>query len=154
MSSVDHTGIRVIPPVYMVTLLIAGFYLNYVSPWRIGEGAILSIAGWVLLSCSLALLLWTMATMKKSGSNVDARKAATLLLSHGPFKYSRNPIYLSSVFLFPSLGLINNSVWLALAGIVLFFILIGKILPREEAHMTLKFGDAYREYCKSTRRWL
>jgi len=92
--------------------------------------------------------------MHRAGTNVRPDRPATALVTGGPFRFSRNPLYLSLITLYVGITLLFDALWpLILLVPVLAFVHWG-IVKREEHYLELKFGDAYRDYKTRVRRWI
>lgn len=100
----------------------------------------------------IALLIWSLWTLKRHGTTVRPDRAADVLVTDGPFRIRRNPIYLAHVLLLFGVAELTKNIWfvilaIAYAGLVTWL----AILP-EERHLEARFGDAYRDYKARTRR--
>jgi len=92
--------------------------------------------------------------MHRAGTNVRPDRPATALVTGGPFRFSRNPLYVSLIALYLGITLLFDALWpLILLIPVLAFVHWGIVL-REERYLELKFGDAYRDYKTRVRRWI
>ena len=147
-------SIRIIPPLYIVALIMLGYGLQWLLPWSLQAESSWRTAGFLITVVSFCLYLWTVWTMKASGTTIDMRKPARTLLVHGPFRFSRNPMYLAALLLFAGLGLITNAVWFWLSGAVFQQILQHLIVPIEERQLAELFTDRYQNYRQQVRRWL
>ena len=92
--------------------------------------------------------------MKQAGTNINPLQPATSLVTTGPFRFSRNPLYLSLTLLFAGLSLILNSLWGLIALAPVLAILHFGVILREERYLEAKFGESYRQYRTQVRRWL
>lgn len=107
---------------------------------------VLAVAGWLAISGVRAF--------KRGGTNVDPRQPALVLVRDGPYRFTRNPMYLGMVVLQIGLGLAFSLDWaMFLAPAVLLILHFGVVL-KEEAYLLELFGDPYRAYLKETQRWL
>ncbi len=110
--------------------------------------------GAALIALGLGFDLWAMVTMWRHRANILPHRAATALVTHGPFAWSRNPIYLGNTILLAGVGFAAAIPWflpLALAAAVTVAQLA---IVREEAHLNARFGRAWRNYAATTSRWL
>lgn len=99
-------------------------------------------------------MLWAGITMTRAGTSFDPRQPSTAIVQHGPYAFSRNPIYLADVLLY--LAVVAVSGWLAvllLLPLVLWVVHWG-VIVREERYLQNKFGSLYRDYQNKVRRWL
>jgi protein-S-isoprenylcysteine O-methyltransferase Ste14 len=81
-------------------------------------------------------------------------KPTTALVTEGPFRYSRNPIYLALTLLYVGVALLINALWILLLIVPVLLVIRYGVIAREEAYLTRKFGDTYRQYTARVQRWL
>ena len=103
---------------------------------------------------ALALVAWAIVTITRAGSNVPTNLPTTTVVERGPYRLTRNPIYLGM-----SLGLIGlaigfDDLWLLLMLVPFALVIRYGVVAREEAYLERKFGDVYRGYRSRVRRWL
>lgn len=92
--------------------------------------------------------------MTRAGTNVPTNRPTTAMVDKGPYRFTRNPIYLGMFGGLFGLAIAFDTLWL-LATLVLFALVIRYgVVAREEAYLERKFGEAYRAYRKRVRRWL
>jgi protein-S-isoprenylcysteine O-methyltransferase Ste14 len=98
--------------------------------------------------------LSALVAMKTAGTNVNPAKPALTIVHGGPFRFTRNPMYLALCLLQVALGFFLND-WITLLFVVplALFLHYGVIL-REERYLTAKFGEPYLELKRQVRRWL
>jgi protein-S-isoprenylcysteine O-methyltransferase Ste14 len=89
-----------------------------------------------------------------AGSNVPTRLPTTTIVDTGPYRFTRNPIYLGMVLGLIGLAIASNSLWLLLTLVPFVLVIRYGVVAREEAYLQRKFGDAYRRYRSRVRRWL
>jgi protein-S-isoprenylcysteine O-methyltransferase Ste14 len=145
----------ILPPAPYAAALIGGWWLDRnVLPLEWRWGAANALFGWTLVGGGLLLFGWTLATLWLHRTTVNPYRAANSLCVGGPFRFSRNPIYLGDWFLLAGISLLLGTEWpLAFAPLIWFMIRYG-VIRHEEAHLEAKFGDAYRDYKRQVRRWL
>lgn len=153
-SPKDNPGVIAPPPLIYGAALILGLLLHRIFP------AVLLPFPWNLafglpLMAMSALLAWSaFRAMRLAGTNVDPAKPATALVVDGPFRFTRNPLYLSLTLQYAGLTFVLNAVWvLALLPVVLAVIRYG-VIAREERYLEGKFGEEYRRYKATVRRWV
>jgi protein-S-isoprenylcysteine O-methyltransferase Ste14 len=100
------------------------------------------------------LALHAVVVLKKRGTFIDTNKPATQIVEDGPFRFSRNPMYLSLVVALLALSALFLSIWFFLAAIALWWIIDRIAVAPEEAYLEHKFGDRYAEYRSRVRRWI
>ena len=117
------------------------------EPWRVPAGAGLTVAG-------IALFVWGVLTMTRARTGVMFERPAVALILRGPYRWSRNPMYVAFVVGYVGLAALFNSLW-PLLILPAPLVLVGSlVIAREEQYLRTKFGAAYDAYCRSVRRWL
>jgi protein-S-isoprenylcysteine O-methyltransferase Ste14 len=114
-------------------------------------------AGWVgaaVFVIALALFAWAIATITRAGSNVPTNRPTTTIVDAGPYRFTRNPIYLGMFFGLIGLAIAFDCIWLLVALVIFALVIRYGVVAREEAYLERKFGDAYGRYRSRVRRWL
>ena len=114
------------------------------------------VALWVgiaLLILGAALNVWGAFSLREAGTNINPSLPATVLVMSGPFRFSRNPLYVAGSLLFLGLALTLNSLWGVLALVPLLVVMHYGVILREERYLKGKFGESYRQYCSAVRRY-
>ena len=150
----EGPGLSVPPPVlYLVSLLI-GIGLNDLWPLSTVPGWWGAISGMAFLMAALMIVVPVLLRFRRAGTPFDVRKAASVLIVDGPFRFSRHPSYVSLTVLYVGLGLLLNNGWGLLLLIPLLFGMDQWIVRKVEHHLEAKFGQEYRRYKATVRRWL
>jgi protein-S-isoprenylcysteine O-methyltransferase Ste14 len=139
------------PPLVYLASLAIGTLLQFAMPLPFLPAPLLG-AG--LIVVALALLSYSIAEFRAAGTPVPARKPTRVIVRTGPYRISRNPIYLAYSLLQLGIAIWANSLWLVATllgavGVIDFF-----VIPREERYLEHKFGAEYLDYKDSVRRWL
>ena len=92
--------------------------------------------------------------MRAAGTNVRPSLPATAIVTTGPFRFSRNPLYCSLTLLYLGLTAIFNTWWGLIVLVPLLLVMHFGVVLREERYLERKFGDTYRQYRMSVRRYL
>ena len=92
--------------------------------------------------------------MRRAGTNIYPEKPATALVEAGPFRFTRNPLYVALTILFAALSVEMNMAWGFVILVPLLVVMHYGVIRREEAYLDGKFGDAYRGYRSRVRRYL
>lgn len=144
------------PPLLLVALIVAAWALGRLQPlpWPGLDDQPARLIGLGLGAAGIALLAWAALTLRRHRTTILPNKGADALVTDGPFRFRRNPIYLADVLILLGLAELTKNVWLVLAAL-LFAVLVTwlAILP-EERHLEDRFGEAYRDYKARTRRWI
>ena len=153
-ASPDTAQVLVLPPLVYGAAFIIGLLLHLRFPLHILPPTLAQGIGvvCVLVSCPLALM--TLHALSRAHTPVDPMKPTTALVTEGPFRYSRNPIYVALTLLYLGVAFLVNALWILLLVVPALVVLRYGVIAREEAYLTRKFGDAYRQYTAQVRRWL
>lgn len=146
---------RVLPPVLFLASIVLGVALGWAAPLRLGAaGGLRVLAGCALIALGVGAAGWAIAWMRRTRQDPDPRKSTPELILAGPFRHSRNPIYVGMAALQAGLALALGNLWLLLLLAPTLWILTRYVIEREEAYLAGKFGEAYESYRRSVRRWL
>ncbi len=110
--------------------------------------------GILVFVVALALATWAIVTMTKAGSNVPTNRPTTTIVESGPYRFTRNPIYLGMFGGLIGLAIAFDTLWLLLMLVPFALVIRYGVVAREEAYLERKFGDLYRGYRLRVRRWL
>ncbi len=153
----DRSGVRLFPPLIFAATLGAAFLIHWRFPLHIVPAELvrpLRIAGIIFLLPWLGQAIWALATFRRTGTTANPAGGSTALALAGPYRYSRNPMYLGLVMLTVGIGLVANTLWPLLLLPILVVALRRKVIDHEERYLTAKFGEPYRAYMARVRRWL
>ncbi len=144
------------PPVLLVAAIVASAGLSSVYPlaWPGVDDTPARLVGLGIGALGLALIIASIVTLRRYETTVLPDKAATALVTTGPYRFFRNPIYLGDAMMLFGLAEVTKNVWFVIAAL-LFAVLVTplQIIP-EERHLEARFGDAYLEYKKRAKRWI
>ena len=153
--SAHRPATLILPPAPYAAAVVGGWWLDRnVQALPLDLGAATQALGWLLVGVGLALFCWTLATFWRHRTTVNPYKAASRLCTGGPFRFSRNPIYVGDWFILAGAALLLQTAWPLLFAPLVWLALRYGVIRHEEAHLEAKFGDAYRDYRARVRRWL
>ncbi len=112
------------------------------------------IAGSFTLLVAVSLASWGIVEMKMRQTPIKPGLCPTRLVTTGPFRFTRNPLYLALLLVLAAIAIIKNSMWLVLGTGALLLLLDRYIVIREEAAIANAFGAEYSAYVARVRRWL
>jgi protein-S-isoprenylcysteine O-methyltransferase Ste14 len=92
--------------------------------------------------------------MLRAGVNPEPHQPTAALVTPGPFRYTRNPIYLTFTLFFAGFALLTRNLWLLPLLLAVLVVMHYGVITREERYLARRFGDAYHAYCARVRRWL
>jgi protein-S-isoprenylcysteine O-methyltransferase Ste14 len=141
------------PPIIYLGAAVVGIILGRILPLPWPEIAGLNMAGGILALAAIGWDVTSMLTFARHKANIMPNRAATKLITSGPFAWSRNPIYLGNTLLVLGAGIYFANWWLVGLAFVAAFVTQKLAIEREEAHMAAKFGVEWESYAKRVRRW-
>ncbi len=142
------------PPLVYAVALVAAWWLDARLPLALDLGWTARPLGWGLIGLGLAGFTWALAAIWSQQTTVNPYKAASNLVTRGPFAYSRNPIYVSDWFVYGGVTLLLHTVWPLLFLPLVWLVMRFGVIAHEEAHLEAKFGEEYRAYKARVPRWL
>ena len=152
-QDVAHLGL-VRPPLVFLTSLVTGALIHLARPFPFHPGTLAVPLGASLVVLGIALFCSSIATFRAAGTPVPARKPTTVIVRTGPYRLSRNPIYLAFSLFQLGIAIWANSVWLATTLVGAVALIHYVVIPKEEQCLERRFGAEYLDYRGSVRRWL
>lgn len=143
-----------IPPRYFNVFLVLGILLHYLMPVKIMIRPPFTYLGIILIVLGLNFNIWAVRILNENQTTIDFDKDPSDLVTNGPFRISRNPIYLSGVMLSAGIAIFLGSVITFVFPLIFLLILDRAYIPAEEETLENIFGDEYRSYKMRVRRWL
>ena len=154
-ESADTAHVIIRPPLAWALAVIAGFALSWLMPLPLVPTAV--PAGWLggaVFVMALALAVWAIITITRAGSNVPTNMPTSSIVDTGPYRFTRNPIYLGMMLGQVGLAIAFDSLWLLVTLVPFVLVIRYGVVAREEAYLERKFGEVYRRYRAHVRRWL
>ncbi len=156
-SEIDgRLDLKVLPLTMCLYMLMGGIFSSWLASWFVSVelGRAWGFAGIVLIVCAYLNIKWCFRIFSAAKTNTNTTKPALAIVNSGPYKLSRNPMYLSYVVAYAGVSLLANSfVMLALTPAFILW-LTQWVIKHEESYLEKYFGDEYLSLKKSTRRWL
>ncbi len=144
------------PPLLLLASITASIGLSRLLPlsWPGVDDTPARLVGLGIGALGVVLIIASIVTLRRHQTTVLPDRAATALVTTGPYRFFRNPIYLGDVMLLFGLAEFTKNVWFVIAA-TLFAVLVTplQIVP-EERHLEARFGNAYLEYKKRAKRWI
>jgi protein-S-isoprenylcysteine O-methyltransferase Ste14 len=154
-APIGNPGVRVPPPLLFVGGFAIALFIQRTSPWRLlGGGVARPAAGWTLVIVGLVTMYWGIATFVNAGTAVLPTRPASRLVRSGPYRFTRNPMYLGLTTAYLGGTLVVDSVWPLLVLPIVLGLLYLFVITREERYLSAEFGAEYEEYRSRVRRWL
>jgi protein-S-isoprenylcysteine O-methyltransferase Ste14 len=145
------------PGFLFITSLAAAGLTEYILPLQVtthlsARGVVLFLT--FLLAVGSLLVAWSLAVMRSHGTPFEPGSTPEALVTRGPFRRSRNPMYLALLCFSTGFAILGQSFWFFAATAALAAILDRIVIPREEKVMGNTFGEAYELYRSRVRRWV
>lgn len=150
----DRADVAFHPPVMLGLMLVLGFGLRALWPLPFVAPGAAWIIGPVVVVIAIGVFIWAAATMHRGGATIPTGRPTDVIVSTGPYRFSRNPIYAAMVALLVGLAVAVNTLWFLALAVLAATLLQWGVISREEAYLERKFGSAYRSYRARVRRWL
>ncbi|NQW09689.1 MAG: isoprenylcysteine carboxylmethyltransferase family protein [Alphaproteobacteria bacterium] len=153
-TGTDHAGVIAHPPFLYAGALVAGAVLDWIVPLPLLAPGTGMVPGIALIAAALLLAGWCFRLFTKAGTNLPTNKPSTAIVTTGPYRLSRNPIYVALTTLSVGIALWVNSAWMLGLIVPTLVVMTVGVIRREEQYLEAKFGDDYRSYKARVRRWL
>jgi protein-S-isoprenylcysteine O-methyltransferase Ste14 len=151
----DSSNAIVRPPLALALAILGGLIAERLIPLPfLPETVPRSWAGISVIALGLALGAWAIATLRQAGTRVETTKPTTTIVTRGPYRLTRNPIYLGMLAILIGLAIALNTAWLLVASVPFYLVIRFGVITREEAYLERKFGNTYRSYKSRVRRWV
>ncbi len=152
-ADVANLGLVRPPFVYLGSIAL-GLVLHLLWPARLVPLSVSTPAGAIVTVLAIALFVSAVRTLRAAGTPIPGNRPTTTIVRTGPYRFSRNPIYLAFSLLQLGISIWVNSVWLlaTLAGAAALIYYV--VIRREERYLERGFGAQYLDYKASVRRWL
>jgi len=155
--SSDTAGVRFPPPLVTLVAVLIGVLLQRVAPMNILPDDLRVIGreiGWIVLVLAIALGVWSVGLFARAGTTWNPVRPTTALVLHGPYRFTRNPMYLAFAIDMAGIALITNNLWILL--MIIPDVVATRVLQidREERYLSANFGAEYDAYRAQVRRWI
>jgi len=156
LTSYNHQPIKLPrPPWIFFTFLGTGLLLDYL----LGDGLTIASTPYRIVAILISLLssgiaIWAIITFHKLNTTHSLKEPTSTIVRSGPYRFTRNPMYLALVVLLLATTILFQSVWLLLATIGLWLVLDRMIAVPEEKYLEAEFGDRFQDYKSQVGRWL
>lgn len=144
------------PPLLLVGLIAVAIALGYVAPmpWPGLNDTPARSIGLGIGAAGVALMVWAIVTLRAHNTTVLPDTGATNLVTTGPYRRFRNPIYLADTMIILGVAELTKNIWLVGAAAAFVALVSWLAIVPEEKHLARRFGQAYLDYKAKSRRWL
>ena len=154
MTEADRPDVVAFPGVLYALAFVVAYGLNLVWPLAFAPAPLARWVGVALGIGGAILILWGVASMRGASTNIYPSLPATALVVKGPFRFTRNPLYVALAILYFGLTFEFNMAWGLVVFVPLALVMHYGVILREERYLERKFGEPYREYRARVRRYL
>lgn len=153
-DNVDHANVKIHPPVLLLIHLIVVFVLNWLLPMSDTFPKFLEWGGYGFVITGLGFAFRAMGRFRSAHTTLDPHGSVSAIVTGGPYRISRNPIYLGYVCLLTGLPLVLGNCWGVVLSPLLVIWMYRLVIKQEELYLEEKFKDVYTSYKSRVRRWL
>jgi protein-S-isoprenylcysteine O-methyltransferase Ste14 len=153
-QNIDHAQVMTPPPLVFLGYLIGALILNWLipvpTPWTFAlriVGGVMIIAGFVLAGSAIS-------QMRNEHTSPDPHQSVTALVTSGPYRFTRNPIYLGFFLIYLGFTLLAGTLWGLIESPFLIWTITSAVILAEETYLDIKFSEQYKEFRSHVRRWI
>ena len=150
-------GVRFPPPLLFVFGFLAGWALDrywHALPLSRFAGSARAPFGWAALALGVILVVWGMITFRRANTAIHPHHSASRLVTHGPYRFTRNPMYTGLTIAYLGGSALLDSWWPVIVLPIVLLVLLKTVISREETYLRDAFGVEYAAYVANVRRWL
>ena len=156
-DAADNAGVRILPPLVYLAGLVLGYAVWWFWPMPVVPDAwsfALRIAGGVAFLLGIWLVAAAVMHFSRIGEDPNPTVPTHTLTFDGPYRFTRNPMYLGLALIQGGLALLGNALWPLVALIPVIWIIRTQVIAKEELYLERKFGGEYTAFKARVRRWL
>jgi protein-S-isoprenylcysteine O-methyltransferase Ste14 len=150
----DSAGAIAPPPLIYAVPFLVGYFVHRRFPLSLPESGIIDFIGGLLVGLAIALALVALSELRSAKTTIMPYRPTTSIVETGPFKHSRNPIYLANTLAYVGLSLMLETVWPLILLPIVLVVMDRGVIAREESYLSRKFGEEYDGYRARVRRWI
>jgi protein-S-isoprenylcysteine O-methyltransferase Ste14 len=150
----DKPGVSIAPPLLFVLPIIASVILEWLVPTNFVHGLLRWLAGALVFAAGVFLNVAGFVSQKRAGTDPIPFNPTTKIVSHGLYRFTRNPMYVGFGLWTLGLAILINSLWTLLVVPIGLMLTDRLVVTREEEYLHRKFGDEYLSYKARVRRWI
>lgn len=139
---------------YFMILLILSIGLNFVIPIMTVIHAPYTYFGIVVIGFGVVMDLWSSSLFLRSKTTVSPYGSPTSLVTSGPFRISRNPMYLGMAAILSGIAILLGTLVTFAFPVIFIMIIETQLIPDEERKLEKIFGEQYKEYKNKVRQWI
>ena len=150
----DNPGVVASPPLIYAGWLAAGLLANALHPVAFLPRAVSRVSGLPLIFGGLAIGLLGFREIRRAETNADPYMPTTAIVTGGPYRFTRNPLYVGMTLIYGGITALFNALPAVLLLPIALAVMQRGVIAREERYLERKFGDEYLDYKARVRRWI
>ena len=150
----DTAGVVAPPPLIYAGALTVGLLAKALFPVRFLPETVARALGGPLVGSGLLLFLFGLRNMRRAETDVSPYRPTTSLVVEGPYRFTRNPLYLGFTLVYGGITALANSLPSALLLPLVLLVMRRGVIEREERYLERVFGEEYLQYKTRVRRWI
>jgi protein-S-isoprenylcysteine O-methyltransferase Ste14 len=152
-ATADNAGVIARPPLLYAAAFVIVLALRWFWQLPLLGHAVALSAGVSLIVLGVGIAITGRRALQAAATNVDPMRPTTAIVTSGPYRFSRNPLYVALTLLYVGLTLAFNTLWGLVVLVPLVITMHCGVVRREERYLERKFGDVYRQYRSKVRRY-
>jgi protein-S-isoprenylcysteine O-methyltransferase Ste14 len=153
-SLAEHAGVKIPPPLIYVGIFVVGWLLQQLFPIPALPEVLSRAGGALFVGAGVGLCIWSIALFRQAQTSLVPIKSSTALVITGPYRLTRNPMYLGLLLVYMGVALWSQVLWALLLAPGVIIVIQHQVIVREERYLEGTFGAAYLGYRRRVRRWL
>jgi len=150
----DNPGVIAPPPLIYIVPLAAALYMDRTDPFVMMPPEYAKSIGFATIAVGVLLMVFAGVQFWRKHTSLIPYSPTTAIVQTGPYRISRNPIYLADTVCYVGVAILLNTAWPLLFLPLVLLVMHRGVILREERYLEQKFGDVYNDYRMRVRRWL
>jgi len=153
-NNLDHADVRIPPPLIYVAGFVLGLALERFLPVLVLPKIPSRVAAVLCIALGVTIAVWSVGLFHRERTSFVPIKPTTTLVIYGPYRFTRNPMYLGLVCVYLGIALWFGIFWALILLPAVMALIQRYVIIREEQYLERKFGGAYLKYKADVRRWI
>ena len=153
-NNLDHADVRIPPPLIYVAGFVLGLALERFLPVLVLPKIPSRVAALLCIAVGVTIAAWSVGLFRREHTSFVPIKPTTTLVIYGPYRFTRNPMYLGLVCVYLGIALWFGIFWALILLPAVMALIQRYVIIREEQYLERKFGGAYLKYKADVRRWI
>ena len=146
-------NVRVHPPIIYAISILSGVGLNNLWPLPMPFGLHDRLYGSIIIALSVGIAAWALLHFHRNDTDVRPDKPDRTLITSGPYRFTRNPLYIVLTLVQITVAIWLDNLWILLLVVVSVIVITRYAISREERYLEQLFGQEYLKYKQRVRRW-